>query len=212
MHPTGRSPNFLSSRNWETFRQSPHFTCGPFQLPSRSRAAVSLPAMVADVGRPFGLPRNISRTSSKMAISSYGARMPRASIFPIVLSRLLRASMISKTWCGLSSIRPVNSSKRVIPSENMSERTVTSLGLTACSGDMYFSVPSPCCFVTVRVPDATDARKSPHFVTRSRPVSQRWAREPHQLSKGRCWQVLRLGGSPCTRGDNSAHSLRASRW
>ena len=64
-----------------------------------------------------------------MGISSYGARTLRASIFPIVLSRLLRAIMISKTWCGLSSIRPVNSSKSVIPSENMSERTVTSLAL-----------------------------------------------------------------------------------
>jgi hypothetical protein len=40
------------------------------QLLRRSRAVVSLPAIVADVGRPLGLVRNISRTSSKRSISS----------------------------------------------------------------------------------------------------------------------------------------------
>jgi hypothetical protein len=57
----------------------------------------------------------------------------------------------------------------VIPKENMSARTVTSFGRTACSGDIYFIVPKPCCFVTVRVPEAAEARKSPHFVTPKSP-------------------------------------------
>ena len=140
-----------------------------FYVCHRSRAVVSLPATVADAGLPFALPRNISRTNSNTGSSSKAGLNPREIIFPITLFRLLRAIITSNTWCGLSKMRPVNNSNKVTPRENMSERTVMSLGLRDCSGDMYFIVPSPCCLVTVNVPDTAEARKSPHLVTPKSP-------------------------------------------
>src|SRR5205814_9855592 len=68
---------------------------GSVQVPQRSRLVVSLPATVADVGLPLGLPRNISRTNLKTSSSAYEGLKPREIIFPITLSRLFRAIMIS---------------------------------------------------------------------------------------------------------------------